>query len=144
MATSKDLISWTILKDQKGDWEKVLSPRPGKFDSRLVEPGLPAIITQKGILLLYNGMNLDEGGAVDLLGGTYSAGQALFDLEDPIQWIKRSQRPFLKPSEPYELEGQVNQVCFIEGLSYFQDKWYLFYGTADSKIAMAVSKLTLP
>jgi predicted GH43/DUF377 family glycosyl hydrolase len=144
MATSQNLISWTILKDQNGDWKKVLSPRPGRFDSRLVEPGPQAMITQKGILLLYNGMNLDEGGAADLPRGTYSAGQALFDLEDPSQLIKRSQTPFLKPSEPYELEGQVNQVCFIEGLSYFQKRWYLFYGTADSKIAMAVSESNLP
>jgi predicted GH43/DUF377 family glycosyl hydrolase len=44
----------------------------------------------------------------------------------------------LKPEKEYELVGQVNKVTFSEGLSYFNNKWFLYYGTADSKIAVAV------
>ncbi|HRG80530.1 MAG TPA: hypothetical protein PL167_13005, partial [Cyclobacteriaceae bacterium] len=36
------------------------------------------------------------------------------------------------------IEGQVNQVCFIEGMIPLNGKWYLYYGTADSKIGVAV------
>ena len=43
-----------------------------------------------------------------------------------------------KAENGYEVEGQVNQVCFIEGLVPFKGRWYLYYGTADSKIAVAV------
>jgi beta-1,2-mannosidase len=46
----------------------------------------------------------------------------------------------MKPEKPYELTGQVNQVVFIEGLVYFKKKYFLYYGTADSKIAVAVCK----
>ena len=35
--------------------------------------------------------------------------------------------------------GEVNEVCFVEGLVKFKDKWFLYYGTGDSKIAVAVS-----
>ena len=34
--------------------------------------------------------------------------------------------------------GQVNRVCFVEGLVNYKSKWFLYYGTGDSKIAVAV------
>jgi predicted GH43/DUF377 family glycosyl hydrolase len=43
------------------------------------------------------------------------------------------------PDQPFEITGQVNNVCFVEGLAFFKDKWLLYYGTADSKIAVAES-----
>jgi predicted GH43/DUF377 family glycosyl hydrolase len=97
------------------------------------------LITEKGILLIYNGMNLDSGGDPRLAPGAYCGGQALFDLADPSKLIDRLELNFIKPDRPYELTGQVNQVCFLEGLAFFNDKWFLYYGTADSKIAVAVS-----
>jgi predicted GH43/DUF377 family glycosyl hydrolase len=42
------------------------------------------------------------------------------------------------PEKDYETQGQVNQVCFVEGLIQFKGKWLLYYGTADSKIAVAM------
>lgn len=36
------------------------------------------------------------------------------------------------------LEGQINKVCFVEGLVPFRGRWLLYYGTADSRIAVAV------
>ena len=57
IATSDDLLDWTVLEDLDGKPIRVLSPRPGYFDSWLVEAGPPAILTARGILLLYNGGN---------------------------------------------------------------------------------------
>jgi predicted GH43/DUF377 family glycosyl hydrolase len=142
MASSDDLLHWTPL-EENGNLKSVLKPRPKMFDSRLVESGPYALITEKGILLIYNGMNLDSGGDPNLSPGAYCGGQALFDLSDPTRLINRSEQYFIKPDRPYELTGQVNQVCFLEGLAYFNDKWFLYYGTADSKIAVAVSSSTL-
>jgi beta-1,2-mannosidase len=139
LAFSEDLIHWTPIVED-GKLKPVLSPRPGYFDSRLVEPGPYALIREEGILLLYNGMNLDEGGDPDLAAGAYSAGQALFDLSDPSIVKERSENHFLTPEKPYEIEGQINQVCFIEGMVPFKGNWFLYYGTADSKIAVAVHK----
>jgi beta-1,2-mannosidase len=137
MATSEDLIHWQPVLEN-GKLKSVLKPRPGYFDSRLVESGPFALITDKGILLLYNGMNHDTAGDTALPKGAYCSGQALFDAADPTQLINRLENYFLRPDQPYEMEGQVNQVCFIEGLAPYQGKWYLYYGTADSKIGVAV------
>ena len=43
----------------------------------------------------------------------------------------------MRPELPYETTGQINQVVFLEGLARFKNKWFLYYGTADSKIAVA-------
>lgn len=139
MAWSEDLEHWTPL-EENGQLVSVLKPRPGKFDSRLVESGPYAIWSTKEILLLYNGMNLDQGGAPDLPAGAYSSGKSWFDPQKPLRLIRRSENYFLRPDKPYEILGQVNQVCFIEGLVFFKNKWFLYYGTADSKIAVAVAE----
>jgi beta-1,2-mannosidase len=137
MATSADLINWSPV-EENNVLKPVLSPRPRYFDSRLVESGPYALFQENGIVLLYNSMNLDNGGDKSLQGGAYSTGQALFDKENPVKIIGRLNHYFMKPDKPYEMTGQVNQVCFIEGMVPFGNKWYLYYGTADSKIAVAV------
>jgi beta-1,2-mannosidase len=136
MATSEDLIHWQPVLEN-GNLKSVLKPRPGYFDSRLVESGPYALLTEKGILLLYNGMNLDTGGDPEIAKGAYCSGQALFDTGDPTKLINRLEKNFLQPDQPYEIQGQVNQVCFIEGLVPYKNKWFLYYGTADSKIGVA-------
>ncbi|SHN31606.1 Predicted glycosyl hydrolase, GH43/DUF377 family [Cyclobacterium lianum] len=139
LASSPDLIHWEPLTEN-GALKPVMHPRPGYFDSRLVESGPYALLREEGILLLYNGMNLGEGEDRDpnLEPGAYSAGQALFDATDPSRLIDRSESYFMTPEKPYEIEGQIDLVCFIEGMVPFEGKWYLYYGTADSKIAVAV------
>lgn len=137
MATSDDLIQWQPVVDESNKLISVLKPRPGYFDSRLVESGPYALLTDKGVLLLYNGMNLDTGGDPNLPAGAYCSGQALFDPNDPTKLIDRLENYFLRPDQPYEMEGQINQVCFIEGLVPINGSWFLYYGTADSKIGVA-------
>ncbi len=152
-ATSDDLIHWTPVEMAKGetppvplrgeanhmpDLKIVVATRNKKFDSDLVESGPPAILTDQGILLLYNGRNITSIGDTTLPEGTYAAGQVLLDKNDPVRVIKRMESNFMQPDKPYELTGQVNRVCFIEGLAQFRGKWLLYYGTADSKIAVAV------
>jgi predicted GH43/DUF377 family glycosyl hydrolase len=137
IAFSDDLIHWQPV-EENGKWKSVLKPRAGYFDSRLVESGPYALATEKGIVLLYNGMNLDQGGDSTLAKGAYCAGQVLFDRNDPTKVVDRLEKNFLMPDRNYEITGQVNQVCFIEGLAPFKGKWFLYYGTADSKIAVAV------
>jgi predicted GH43/DUF377 family glycosyl hydrolase len=138
IAYSDNLTVWEPVTDEDGQLKPVMRPRPGYFDSRLVEPGPYALVRPQGIVLFYNSMNLDEGGDKKLPPGSYAAGQALFSLHQPEVLIDRSEQPFMVPDRPYELTGQVNQVCFIEGLVYFRNRWFMYYGTADSHIAVAV------
>ena len=138
MATSDDLIHWSPV-EENGKLKSVLKPRQNYFDSRLVESGPYALLREHGILLIYNSMNHDDAGDKSLAKGAYCAGQALFDRNDPTTLINRLEHPFMKPDKPYEITGQINQVCFLEGMVPFRGRWFLYYGTADSKIAVAVS-----
>ncbi|MBL7762537.1 MAG: hypothetical protein JNL23_03845, partial [Chitinophagaceae bacterium] len=101
-----------------------------------------AIITDKGIVLLYNGRNAtDERADPNIPKGMYSVGQAIFDPNDPGKLIERSDNYFLKPDLPHEITGQYTAgTTFAEGLVYFKDKWFLYYGTADSFVGLAVTK----
>ena len=139
-ATSTDLINWQPVLNKNKKLKELISPRKGFFDSDLTECGPPALITKNGILLFYNGKNKsgDEG---DKRYNTdsYCAGQVLFDLKDPSKPIARLDVPFLRPMETFEKSGQyVNGTVFIEGLVFFEKKWFLYYGCADSKVGVAV------
>jgi predicted GH43/DUF377 family glycosyl hydrolase len=139
LASSEDLVNWKPLVDEEGEMLPVLSPRKGMFDSRLVEPGPPAVLTEMGIILLYNSMNLDSGGDPELPPGNYAASQALFSAENPALLIDRMTSYFLTPEREYEKTGQIGNVCFVQGLSLYQNRYFLYYGTADSKIAVTIA-----
>lgn len=158
-ATSDDLIHWTPVEfladgaDPSHSFSQhdtrcknndevarvllpIIRPRVGNYDEFLCEPGPQAILTDAGIVLIYNG----KGNNPEHLGGhdtMYQGGQLLIDPENPTCLIARTTRPFISPSESFELEGQVMPTCFLEGLVSFHGRYYMYYGTADSKVAVA-------
>ncbi len=140
LASSDNLTNWTILLDNDGKPKPILKPRVDNFDSWLVESGPAAFICEKGIFLMYNSANIGFQNKSKDTKNAYRAGQVLFDKNDPTKILDRSKTFFFEPSKPYELEGQVNHVVFIEGLIHFKNQWFLYYGTADSKIAVAIKK----
>jgi predicted GH43/DUF377 family glycosyl hydrolase len=165
-ATSPDLVRWTPLEFDAGadrylsynaqvsagSWDvhtvpgsKALRPllfsRPGRFDSLLVEPGPPALRTDDGVVLIYNGAEItltEDGTSINV---RYQPGQALFDESDPASPIARAASPFLLSNELDGLQGQVDNVCFAQGLVLFHDSWFLYYGMADSRIGCATAPL---
>lgn len=139
-ATSVNLTDWTPLVDEKGNLRELASPRKGYFDSDLTECGPPAIYTDNGIILLYNGKNAaGDKGDRRYAAGAYCAGQFLFDKHDPAKMITRLDTPFLYPQQPYEKSGQYKDgTVFIEGMVYFKHQWFLYYGCADSRVSVAV------
>lgn len=123
VARSDDLRTWTEALDHP-----VLPRRPGRFDSRVVEPGPPPVLTEEGIFLVYNG-------ADDRL--VYRTGWALFDRKDPTRVIARSETPIFEPARPWELLGQVPNVVFVEGLVREGRRWLFYYGAADTRVGVA-------
>jgi predicted GH43/DUF377 family glycosyl hydrolase len=122
-AYSLNLRDWTVVE------QPVMQPRPDHFDSLLVEPGPQPVLTDEGILLLYNGA--DEA-------SVYTCGQVLLDEHEPTRVIARSEDPFFMPTADKEISGQVPNVTFIEGLVQFKGRWLLYYGMADSGVGVAV------
>ncbi len=140
LATSKNGVDWQPTLTENEELFHSFKPSLNEFDSHLTEPGPPALYTDEGILLLYNGKNLSGEGATDKVPeGTYCGGQVLFDKDDPTKMIRRMETPFICPSLPHEISGQYKAgTTFIEGLVYFKDKWFLYYGTADSMVGLAI------
>ena len=123
LSYSTDLIHWTEATDTP-----VLPKRPGMFDSRVVEPGPPPILTPEGILLIYNG-------ADDKL--VYRTGIAVFDRKDPSKLLSRTDTPVFAPEKEWEKVGQVPNVIFVEGLAKTESHYLLYYGAADKYVGVA-------
>ena len=126
IAYSDDLIRWTEALDHP-----VLSTRKGHFDSKVAEPGPPPVLTNRGVLLIYNG-------ADDKL--VYRTGWAIFDRRDPAKVVARAADPIFHPEQEWEKSGQVPNVVFVEGLARQQQKWLFYYGAADKYIGLAEAK----
>ena len=123
LSFSDDLVHWTEATPTP-----VLPSRPGKFDSRVVEPGPPPQLTSTEIILIYNG-------ADDSL--VYRTGIAVFDRKDPRKLLYRSDIPIFGPELDWEKRGQVPNVVFVEGLAARNGKALLYYGGADKYIGVA-------
>ena len=136
LMSSENLREWTPVAGF------AMPPREGRFDSKLAECGPPALLTERGIVLLYNGKNADgRKGDPALKTGVYADGQALFDAKDPTRLLARPTEPFFKPEMPWEITGQYGEgTTFIEGLVLFRQRWFLYYGCADSNVGVAVAE----
>ena len=138
-ATSDNLTDWYPVLDENNELLKIAKPRNGYFDSQMTECGPPAIRTKQGIVLMYNGKNDKKRGDINYPAGAYCAGQLLLDSKDPYKVLGRLDKPFFMPEAPFEKSGQYKDgTVFIEGLAYYKKKLYLYYGCADSKVAVAV------
>jgi predicted GH43/DUF377 family glycosyl hydrolase len=120
---STDLLHWT-----EATATPVLPRRPGQFDSRVVEPGPPPVLTDRGIVLIYNG-------ADDQLA--YRTGIAVFDRKDPRKLVSRSAQPVFAPEKEWEKVGQVPNVVFVEGMARQGTRWLFYYGGADKYVGVA-------
>ena len=137
-ATSDDLIHWAVVQASPGHPVLALPRRSGKFDSSLAEAGPPAVLTDRGIVVIYNGRNDAKRGDPALPPGTYAVGQALFDRTDPTKLLERPDAPCYRPEAPFERSGQYAAgTTFAEGLVRFHDRWFLYYGCADSFVGVA-------
>ena len=138
--TSDNLTDWAPVLNENNELREIAKPRSGYFDSRLTECGPPAIKTVNGIVLLYNGKNgYKEERDPAYPAGAYCAGQFLFDANDPYKVLDRLDKPFFVPEAAFEKSGQYKDgTVFIEGLAYFKNKLYLYYGCADSQVAVAI------
>jgi predicted GH43/DUF377 family glycosyl hydrolase len=128
LAFSTDLFHWT-----EATQTPALPVRPGRFDSRVAEPGPPPIVTPNGIVLIYNG-------ADDKL--VYRTGVAIFDRNDPRKLLWRSDEPIFSPQKNWEKAGQVPNVVFAEGMVEQRNRYLFYYGGADKYVGVAEAPVT--
>src|SRR5438309_7311850 len=123
LSYSSDLLHWTEATETP-----VLPRRAGKFDSRVVEPGPAPILTENGIVLIYNGADDDL---------VYRTGVAVFDRKDPRKLVSRTDEPIFGPEKQWEKVGQVPNVVFVEGMARRGQRWLVYYGGVDKYVGVA-------
>lgn len=131
LSFSPDLRHWgdhtLIIEARRGAWwdaNKIgLSPQP--------------LETTEGWLIIYHGVRLTAAGCL------YRLGLALLDLDDPRRLIRRSDEWVFGPVESYERVGDVGDVVFPCGATYWpeSDELRLYYGAADTAIAVATARM---
>lgn len=108
----------------------MLEPSHG-WENRNIGGGCPPIKTKYGWLLIYHGVEETNEGRI------YRAGACILKIDNPTHVIARLPDPFLWPEKKYEKSGTVNDVTFPTGTAIFDDRLYIYYGTADTNIAVA-------
>ncbi len=108
----------------------ILQPNHG-WENRNIGGGCPPIKTKYGWLMLYHGVEESNNGRI------YRAGAAILKTDNPTKVIARLPDPFMSPDKKYEKSGTVNDVVFPTGTAIFDDRLYIYYGTADTNIAIA-------
>lgn len=99
--------------------------------------GCPPIETEHGWILIYHGVEDTDKGLV------YSAcAAALLDLDDPRKEIARLSYTLFTPEYKWELYGDVDNVVFPTGSALFGDTLFIYYGAADTHIAVASLSLS--
>lgn len=115
----------------KNLYKYVMLENKYRFEERHIGGGAPPIKTKLGWLMIYHGVEESNASRV------YHAAAALFDLKNPTKLIARLPYPLFSPEKDFELKGHVNNVVFPTGTAQFGDKLYIYYGAADSHIAVA-------
>lgn len=131
LSLSPDLKNWgshrLVLPARKGSW----------WDAHKVGLSPPLIETPRGWLMIYHGVRHTAAGCL------YRLGLALLSLDDPGTCLLRGDEWMFGPEAPYERAGDVSNVAFPCGYTVDADgdTLNLYYGAADSSIALATGSL---
>jgi predicted GH43/DUF377 family glycosyl hydrolase len=128
---SPDLRNWgthrLLLKARKGAW----------WDANKIGLSPPLIETSRGFLMIYHGVRITASGAL------YRLGLALFAIDEQARCLLRGDSWVFGPETSYERHGDVDNVTFPCGYTIGSDgdRINLYYGTADTSIALATGSL---
>ncbi len=131
-------ISFSLDLKHWGDHRVLLEARYGPYwDAKKIGLCTPPIETSQGWLMTYHGAHTTVSGCL------YRVGLALLDLEDPGKCLLRSDRWMFGPEADYERVGDVGDVVFPCGhvIGEDGDTLYLYYGAADTSIALATGSI---
>lgn len=130
LSFSPDLRHW-------GGHQEIIHTREGAWwDANKIGLCAPPLATPHGWLILYHGVRTTASGSI------YRLGLALLDREDPSRLLRRSQEWIFGPRMRYEREGDVDDVIFPCGWFVREGVVYMYYGAADSCIALATASLS--
>jgi predicted GH43/DUF377 family glycosyl hydrolase len=128
---SEDLVNWT---------KPELLIRPEfKWEDGRIGGSTPPVKTPKGWLVLYHGVENQHPPTRRMV---YRLGAMLLDLDDPRKVLARTPHFIMEPEAYYEKFGLfIPDVIFPTGNVVKDGLLYLYYGVADTAIALATAPL---
>jgi predicted GH43/DUF377 family glycosyl hydrolase len=114
--------------------EFAIRPRPNMWDSRKVGTGAPPIKTDKGWLVIYQGVTDNDS-------SKYRVGAMLLDLKDPTHVLHRSNHPIIEPTEYYENSLAKFGVIYPCGAVVVNGELLVYYGGSDTVTCVAGANL---
>lgn len=115
------------------------------FEELKIGAGPAPIRVPEGWLLLHHGVTgrLDTGVAQQQ-NVNYSAGAMILDADEPWRVLDRTTEPLLAAETDDERSGIVPNVVFPTAIERIDDRDWVFYGMADSKIGVALLSRVSP
>jgi predicted GH43/DUF377 family glycosyl hydrolase len=130
LSFSSDMKEW-------GEHEILMYAREGGWwDANKIGLCPPPMRVSDGWLIMYHGVRQTTSKL------SYRLGLVLLDLEDPRKVLHRSEGWVFGPREIYERSGDVNDVVFPCGWVLVGDELRIYYGSADTSVAMASAKIS--
>jgi predicted GH43/DUF377 family glycosyl hydrolase len=130
LSFSPDLTHWgehqILLPCRQGGW----------WDANKIGLSPPPLLTDEGWLLMYHGVRQT------IAGGVYRLGLALLDAKDPRRVLRRADEWAFGIEESYERQGDVADVVFPCGWVVEGDELRLYYGAADTSMALATARVS--
>ena len=105
------------------------------YESHKLGASCIPIETASGWIQIYHGVEQTPEGNI------YRASAALLDLNSPTKVIGRLPEPLFSPRADWEKVGIVNNVVFPSATVVYGDELYIYFGAADTCIAMASGNL---
>ncbi len=108
------------------------------FEALKIGAGPPPIRIPEGWLLIHHGVTGELVSGFDQQQRVnYAAGALILSADDPSSVIARTAIPLLAPETADERSGIVPNVVFPTAIETIDDRTFVFYGMADSKIGVA-------
>jgi beta-1,2-mannobiose phosphorylase / 1,2-beta-oligomannan phosphorylase len=121
LAESPDLVHW-------GNQRLLMGTSAQGWENGRVGAAFPPIRVDDGWLFVYHAADTTN---------RYCLGAMLLDPDEP--WVIKAKltEPILEPTESYEIEGFFSNVVFSCGAVVDGDTLRIYYGVADTEIALA-------
>ena len=139
-------ISYISVADAKRDLGALTGVRSHRlvalpaypYEALKIGAGPPPRRVEEGWLLIHHGVSgtLTQGWAPQQ-HAVYSAGAMLLDPADPARVLARTETPLLEPLTEHDRNGPVPNVVFPTAIEDIDGHPFVFYGSADSSIAVA-------
>jgi predicted GH43/DUF377 family glycosyl hydrolase len=109
-----------------------------EFEAVKIGAGPAPLRIPEGWLLIHHGVSGElTAGFEQQQKVNYAAGAMILSADDPSQVIARTEHPLLAPETDDERTGIVPNVVFPTAIETIDDRIFVFYGMADSKIGVA-------